>query len=72
VVDEAYVDFAESHCLGLVTEHENVIVTRTLSKSYALAGLRFGFAVAQPQMIEQFVKVKDSYNCDALAIAGPA
>ena len=46
------------------------MVSRTLSKSYALAGLRFGYLVAQPQMIEQFVKVKDSYNCDALAIAG--
>jgi histidinol-phosphate aminotransferase len=70
VVDEAYVDFAETNCLGLVVDHENVIITRTLSKSYALAGLRFGFAVAQPQIIEQFIKVKDSYNCDALAIAG--
>ena len=41
-----------------------------MSKSYALAGLRFGFLVAQPQMIEQLRKVKDSYNCDALSIAG--
>jgi histidinol-phosphate aminotransferase len=70
VVDEAYADFAETDCVSLVAEHENVIVTRSLSKSYALAGLRFGFAIAQPQLIEQFVKVKDSYNCDALAIAG--
>lgn len=45
------------------------MVSRTLSKSYALAGLRFGYIVAQPQMIEQLAKVKDSYNCDALAIA---
>jgi len=70
VVDEAYADFAEQHCLPLVTDHENVIVTRTLSKSYALAGLRFGFAIAQPSIIEQLVKVKDSYNCDAMSIAG--
>ena len=46
------------------------MVTRSLSKSYALAGLRFGYVVAQPQMIEQLEKVKDSYNCDALSIAG--
>jgi histidinol-phosphate aminotransferase len=46
------------------------MVSRTLSKSYALAGLRFGYLVAQSQMIEQLVKVKDSYNCDALSIAG--
>jgi histidinol-phosphate aminotransferase len=72
VVDEAYVDFAETNCLGLVAECDKVIVSRSLSKSYALAGLRFGYAVAQPQLIEQMVKVKDSYNCDALAIAGAA
>jgi histidinol-phosphate aminotransferase len=70
VVDEAYVDFADTHCLELVRENEKIIVTRTLSKSYALCGLRFGFAVAQPQIIRQLVKVKDSYNCDALSIAG--
>lgn len=70
VVDEAYVDFAETNCVDLVRTNERVIVTRTLSKSYALAGLRFGYLVAQPSMIEQLVKVKDSYNCDALSIAG--
>lgn len=69
VVDEAYGDFADTNCLGLVRENERVIVTRSFSKSYALAGLRFGFAVAQPQVIEQLLKVKDSYNCDALSIA---
>lgn len=69
VVDEAYGDFSDANCLGLVKEHERVIVTRSFSKSYALAGLRFGFAVAQPQLIEQLQKVKDSYNCDTLAIA---
>jgi histidinol-phosphate aminotransferase len=70
VVDEAYADFAESNCLALVTENERVLVTRSLSKSYALAGLRFGYLVAQPHVIEQLVKVKDSYNCDSLSIAG--
>jgi histidinol-phosphate aminotransferase len=69
VVDEAYGDFADSHCLELVKQNPRVIVTRSFSKSYALAGLRFGFAVAQPQVIEQLQKVKDSYNCDTLSIA---
>jgi histidinol-phosphate aminotransferase len=69
VVDEAYGDFADTNCLDLVRENERVIVTRSLSKSYALAGLRFGFAVAQPQVIEQLLKMKDSYNCDTLSIA---
>jgi histidinol-phosphate aminotransferase len=70
VVDEAYVDFADTNCLKLVRENEKILVLRTLSKSYALAGLRFGYVIAQPQMIEQLRKVKDSYNCDALSIAG--
>jgi len=69
VVDEAYGDFSDTNSLAVVAENERVIVLRTLSKSYALAGLRFGFAVAQPQVIEQLAKVKDSYNCDALSIA---
>jgi histidinol-phosphate aminotransferase len=70
VVDEAYVDFAETNCLALVRENEKILVTRTLSKSYALCGLRFGWVVAQPHVVEQLRKVKDSYNCDSLSIAG--
>ena len=70
LVDEAYVDFAHSSCLELVRELPNVLVTRSLSKSYGLAGLRFGYLVAQPPLIEQLIKVKDSYNCDSLSIAG--
>ena len=69
VVDEAYGDFAAANCLDLVRGSDRVIVTRSFSKSYALAGLRFGFAVAQPAVIRQLEKVKDSYNCDALSIA---
>jgi histidinol-phosphate aminotransferase len=69
VIDEAYGDFADAHCLDLVKDNERVIVTRSFSKSYALAGLRFGFAVAQPAVINQLRKVKDSYNCDTLSIA---
>jgi histidinol-phosphate aminotransferase len=69
LVDEAYADFAEQNCLRLVAQCEKIMVSRSLSKSYALAGLRFGYLVAQPQLITQLIKVKDSYNCDALAIA---
>jgi histidinol-phosphate aminotransferase len=69
LVDEAYVDFADTNCIPLVAKNEKILVSRTFSKSYALAGLRFGYVVAQPQVIEQLVKVKDSYNCDALSIA---
>ena len=70
LVDEAYADFADTNCLALVARNEKIMVSRTLSKSYALAGLRFGYLVAQPQLIQQFAKVKDSYNCDALSLAG--
>lgn len=69
VIDEAYVDFAKEDCLDLVREFPHVMVTRTLSKSYGLAGLRFGFAVGHPDVIRMLRKVKDSYNCDALSIA---
>ncbi len=70
LVDEAYADFAETNCLALVAQNKKIMVARTLSKSYALAGLRFGFLVAQPQVIRELAKVKDSYNCDTLSIAG--
>jgi histidinol-phosphate aminotransferase len=69
LVDEAYADFAQQNCLDLVARDERIMVSRTLSKSYGLAGLRFGFLIAQPQVIAQLAKVKDSYNCDALSIA---
>jgi len=47
-----------------------VVVTRTLSKSYALAGLRFGYLIAQPELIDRLMRMKDSYNCDTLSIVG--
>ncbi|MDB9375868.1 histidinol-phosphate transaminase [Nodularia sphaerocarpa] len=69
VIDEAYVDFAEENALALVKEYENVIVIRTLSKGYSLAGLRLGFGVANPKLLHGLFKVKDSYNIDAIACA---
>ena len=68
-IDEAYVDFAEYSALSLVQEFDNVIVLRTLSKGYSLAGLRLGFGIANPQLLSGLFKVKDSYNIDAVAIA---
>ena len=69
LIDEAYADFADDNCLAVVRDYPNVVVSRTLSKAYSLAGLRFGYAVAQPQVIAEMMKVKDSYNCDAIAVA---
>lgn len=70
VIDEAYIDFTEdNNALALVKEYENVIVIRTLSKGYSLAGLRLGFGVANPKLLQGLFKVKDSYNIDAIACA---
>lgn len=62
LIDEAYADFAEDNCIGLINEFPNVIISRTLSKSYSLAGIRLGFALANPEIIDGMMKVKDSYN----------
>jgi len=69
LIDEAYVDFAHENCAALVKDFDNVIVLRSMSKGYCLAGMRFGYAIAQPDLIAGLMKVKDSYNVDALAIA---
>ena len=67
VIDEAYVAFADDDALTLVRRHPNVVILRTLSKSHALAGLRLGFAIAQPSVIAGLAKVKDSYNVGVVA-----
>lgn len=68
LIDEAYVDFAQADCLDLMRKHNNVILLRSMSKGYSLAGLRFGYALACPELIAGLLKVKDSYNVDAVAI----
>ncbi|MBN2136302.1 MAG: histidinol-phosphate transaminase [Sedimentisphaerales bacterium] len=69
LIDEAYVDFAERNCTELVGRFDNVIVLRSMSKGYSLAGMRFGYAMARASLIEGLMKVRDSYNVDAVAIA---
>jgi histidinol-phosphate aminotransferase len=69
ILDEAYADFAEWNGLKLLNAIPNLIVTRSMSKSYSLAGIRFGFAFARAEWIRELVKVKDSYNCDVLSLA---
>ncbi|MBA7612036.1 Histidinol-phosphate aminotransferase [subsurface metagenome] len=68
LIDEAYVDFAQDNCAALVKDFDNVIILRSMSKGYCLAGIRFGYAIAQPALIAGLMKVKDSYNVDAVAI----
>ncbi len=67
VVDEAYADFSEGNCLELVRQKSNVVVTRTLSTSYSLAGMRLGLAIARPEIIAALDKIRDHYNLDRLA-----
>lgn len=69
LIDEAYVDFADENCVGLIKDFDNVIILRSLSKGYSLAGLRFGYAIADEGLIAGLMKLKDSYNVDAVAIA---
>ncbi len=73
VIDEAYVDFGTSSAVSLTKQYNNLLVTHTLSKSYALAGLRVGYAVGHPDLIEALERVKNSFNSypiDKLAMAG--
>ncbi len=72
LVDEAYVDFAEEDCLPLIKKHENIVISRTFSKAYSLAGMRFGYGIGQAQVIHEMMKVKDSYNVDAVAMMAAA
>lgn len=72
-VDEAYVDFGAQSCVPLIKKYKNLVVLQTLSKSRSLAGLRVGFAFAQPELLEGLVRVKNSFNSypvDRLAEAG--
>ena len=73
VIDEAYIDFGGESAVGLVARYPQLLVTRTLSKSHALAGLRVGYAIGQPHLIEALTRVKDSFNSyplDRFAQAG--
>src|SRR5262249_1507025 len=71
VLDEAYVAFGNADGMSLANR-PNVIVTRSLSKSHVLAGMRFGYAVASLDVIRELIKVKDSYNCDVISLAAAA
>ena len=69
VLDEAYALFSGKTSLGLLSEFPNLVVTRTLSKSHSLAGMRIGFGFASEEIIEAFHKVRDSYNVNTVSQA---
>jgi len=68
VLDEAYVEFAEKSLTSLVSEYSNLIVLRTFSKAFALAGLRVGYMAASPDLVETFMKVKAPFSVNSLGI----
>lgn len=73
VVDEAYVDFGTESAVSLIDTYPNLLVTHTYSKSRSLAGLRVGYALGHPALIEALIRVKDSFNSyplDRFAEAG--
>ncbi|MEI6861397.1 MAG: histidinol-phosphate transaminase, partial [Verrucomicrobiota bacterium] len=67
VVDEAYAPFARENAVPLLAHHPRLIIVRTLSKAHALAGIRVGYALAQPDIIGLLDRVRDSYNVSRLA-----
>jgi len=69
VVDEAYVDFGGESAVALLQDYENLVVVRTFSKSYALAGMRVGFGLASAGIIGMLDRVRDAYNVDRVAQA---
>ncbi len=69
VVDEAYAPFAKENAVSLLARYPNLVVVRTLSKAYALAGIRVGYALAHPEIIGLLDRVRDSYNVNRLSQA---
>ena len=67
VVDEAYAPFANENAVPLLARHPNLVVVRTLSKAYALAGIRVGYALAHAEVIDLLDRVRDSYNVNRLS-----
>ncbi|ETX10635.1 histidinol-phosphate aminotransferase [Marinomonas ushuaiensis DSM 15871] len=75
LVDEAYVDFGAQSTASLVNQYPNLLVVQTLSKSRALAGIRVGYALGHPDLIEGLERLKNSFNSypiDRIALAGAA
>ncbi|GHC10774.1 histidinol-phosphate transaminase [Cerasicoccus arenae] len=67
VVDETYAPFAEQNCVSLLADNPRLVIVRSFSKAYALAGMRTGYALANPEVISLLDRVRDSYNLDRLA-----
>ena len=69
VIDEAYAEFAGENALTLARDFKNVLIVRTVSKSYSLAGARLGYAIGPEELIREMFKVKDPFNVNRLTQA---
>lgn len=69
IVDEAYAPFANENAVALLARHPRLVVVRTLSKAYALAGIRVGYALAHAEIVDLLDRVRDSYNVNRLSQA---
>ncbi len=67
MIDEAYFEFAQKTCLPLLSEHKNLIILRTFSKAFSLAGVRVGYVLAHADVIQEFLKVRQPYSVDAIS-----
>ena len=68
VLDEAYIDFSSNNSLTeLINEHDNLIITQTLSKAYGMAGLRLGMGLSNKKIIDYINKIKPPYNINSLS-----
>ncbi|MDH4249327.1 MAG: histidinol-phosphate aminotransferase family protein [Deltaproteobacteria bacterium] len=68
MVDEAYFEFSGHTCLGLLARYDNLVITRTFSKAFALAGLRLGYAISNPGFIRELEKIRIPYDVNSLAV----
>lgn len=69
MVDEAYGEFARESLVDALAQHRNLVILRTFSKAYSLAGVRIGYILADPQVINEFAKVRQPYSVDAVSQA---
>jgi histidinol-phosphate aminotransferase len=68
IVDEAYYEYTDQTAVGLIRSHENIIVLRTFSKAFAMAGLRLGYVVASPPVVAQIAKLRNPFDVNELAV----
>lgn len=68
IVDEAYFEYTKETALGFLESHPNMIITRTFSKAFAMAGLRLGYVIAHPDIISQFYKIRGPFDVNSCAM----